>query len=158
DRSNDGIEVVDPETGRFLDVNQTSCLSLGYTREEMLALQITDVAMSFLQNPAAFKNAVASIREMGFKITEEEHRRKDGTILPVEVNVKYIDLDRGYLVAIVRDITERKQAQELLQRAEEKYRSIFKNAIEGIFQSTPEGRFLVVNPAMARIAGYKSAE
>src|SRR3984893_15881702 len=45
-----------------------------------------------------------------------------------------------------------------VQEAEKNYRSIFENAVEGIFQSTPEGRFLTVNPAMARILGYDSSE
>jgi PAS domain-containing protein len=45
-----------------------------------------------------------------------------------------------------------------LQQAEEKYRSIFENAVEGIFQSTPEGRFITVNPSMARILGYESPD
>jgi PAS domain S-box-containing protein len=54
-----------------------------------------------------------------------------------------------------RQVTERTEA---LQQAEEKYRSIFENAIEGIFQSTPEGRFVTANPALARIHGYESPE
>ena len=56
------------------------------------------------------------------------------------------------------DITELKQAQRAMQESEEKYRSIFENALEGIFQSTPEGRFLSANPAMARIWGYETPE
>jgi len=56
------------------------------------------------------------------------------------------------------DITERKWAEVLLKRAEEKYRSIFENAVEGIFQSTLEGHFIVTNPACARILGYASPE
>ena len=51
-----------------------------------------------------------------------------------------------------------KQSAEALRASEEKYRGIFENAIEGIFQSTPEGRFLSVNPAMARTLGYDSPE
>jgi two-component system cell cycle sensor histidine kinase/response regulator CckA len=50
----------------------------------------------------------------------------------------------------------RKKAEESLKASEEKYRSIFENSVEGIFQSTPEGRFLSVNPALARMAGYES--
>ncbi len=49
-------------------------------------------------------------------------------------------------------------AEEALRRSEEKYRNIFENAVEGIFQSTPDGRFLSANPAFARIAGYVSPE
>ncbi|MEG4214898.1 EAL domain-containing protein [Microcoleus sp. Pol14C6] len=62
----------------------------------------------------------------------------------------------GYLGTLT-DITDRKQAEFALQQAEEKYRSIFENAIEGIFQTTPDGRYLSANPALARIYGYESA-
>ncbi|MBI5841868.1 MAG: PAS domain S-box protein [Chloroflexi bacterium] len=53
---------------------------------------------------------------------------------------------------------ERKQAEEALRRAEEKYRNIFENSLNGIFQSTPDGRFILVNPALARMWGYDSPE
>ncbi len=56
------------------------------------------------------------------------------------------------------DITQRKLAEQALQSAEQKYRRIFENAILGIFQTTPEGEFLSVNPALARMAGYDSPE
>jgi PAS domain S-box-containing protein len=59
---------------------------------------------------------------------------------------------------IAIDITERKQAEEALRLAEENYRSIFENALEGIFQSLPEGRFIKVNPAFARMLGYESPQ
>lgn len=61
-----------------------------------------------------------------------------------------------YIDGAIFDITETKQAQEALRIAEEKYRSIFENALEGIYQSTPEGKYISVNPAMARIYGYAS--
>lgn len=60
------------------------------------------------------------------------------------------------IVSVGIDVTERKQAEEALRIAEETYRSIFVNALEGIFQSNLEGRFLNVNPAMARLYGYDS--
>ncbi|MGB3266576.1 MAG: EAL domain-containing protein [Microcoleus sp.] len=62
----------------------------------------------------------------------------------------------GFLGTLT-DISDRKQAEFALQQAEEKYRSIFENAIEGIFQTTPDGRYLSANPALARIYGYSSA-
>jgi len=61
----------------------------------------------------------------------------------------------GY-IGTLTDITDHKQAEEGLQRAEEKYRSIFENASEGIFQTTPDGRYLSANPALAKIYGYDS--
>ena len=54
------------------------------------------------------------------------------------------------------DVTTRKQAEEGLRKAEEKYRSIFENAVEGIYQSSPSGQFITANPALARILGYQS--
>ena len=57
-----------------------------------------------------------------------------------------------------REISERQMTEEALRDSEEKYRSIFENAVEGIFQTTPEGRYLSVNPALARMYGYNSPE
>ena len=56
------------------------------------------------------------------------------------------------------EISERNRSEQALRQTEEKYRSIFENAVDGIFQSTPEGRFLSVNPAMAQMYGYTSPE
>ncbi|HEY3274975.1 MAG TPA: PAS domain S-box protein [Syntrophorhabdaceae bacterium] len=67
----------------------------------------------------------------------------------------------GEIIAISvlgKDITESHTAAEKLRESEEKYRSIFENAVEGIFQTTPEGRYLNMNPALARMYGYSSPE
>ena len=61
-------------------------------------------------------------------------------------------------LAVSRDITAHKRAEEALRLAEEKYRSIFENAVEGIFQTTPDGRYLSANPALARLYGYESPQ
>jgi PAS domain S-box-containing protein len=61
-----------------------------------------------------------------------------------------------YLSTVARDISDRKRSEESVREAEEKYRSIFENAVEGIFQSTLSGDFITANPAMARILGYDS--
>ena len=89
-----------------------------------------------------------------------KRRRRDGTQLdlrivavPLIVNGKQTGT-----FAMYEDITERERAEEAQHRAEEKYRRIFESAVEGFFESTPEGRFVTVNPAMARIAGYSSPE
>ncbi len=57
-----------------------------------------------------------------------------------------------------REIASRKSIEQALRRAEEKYQSIFENALEGIFQSTQDGRYIAANPAMARMFGYESPE
>jgi PAS domain S-box-containing protein len=76
---------------------------------------------------------------------------------------------RGYIVSdedgdplrvfgATQDVTERKQAEEALREAERKYRDIFENAGEGIFQSMPEGRYIAANPALARMYRFASPE
>jgi PAS domain S-box-containing protein len=61
-------------------------------------------------------------------------------------------------LSVYHDVTEQKEAEMSLRQAEKKYRSIFENAVEGIFQTTPEGRFVSANPALARMIGYDTPE
>lgn len=107
DQSNDAIEVLDPDTGRFLDSNEKAWRDLGYSREEFLSLSLSDVDSGFDQP--------ADLQESEFRILESRHTRKDGSTFPVEVNVKRVQLDRGYIVSVVRDITERMQRERELQ-------------------------------------------
>ncbi len=65
---------------------------------------------------------------------------------------------KDHFVAVFEDITARRQADENLKKAEEKYRTIFETALDGIYQISPKGRLLTANPAMARILGYESVE
>jgi PAS domain S-box-containing protein len=116
DRSNDGIEVIDPQTGRLLDINTTTCQRLGYTREELLSMTVPDISVE--ASSASWAENIEKIRQSGFKIFESRHRRKDGSTFPVEINVRYVKLDRDYLIAAVRDITERNCADEKLRQSE----------------------------------------
>jgi diguanylate cyclase (GGDEF)-like protein/PAS domain S-box-containing protein len=68
------------------------------------------------------------------------------------------DTSHPFIINMIEDITERKIAEEARLEAENKYRDIFENAIEGIFQCTTTGRYLSVNPAFVRMFGYESAE
>ena len=106
DNSNDAIEVLDPVTLRFLDINATGCLALGYTREELLSMSIYDIIDTAYS--AAPQKVLAQLRESEHALFETIHRRKDGSTFPVEVNVVSVELDKPYLLAITRDITERK--------------------------------------------------
>ena len=62
------------------------------------------------------------------------------------------------VLSIARDITERKRAEEALREAEQKYRNIFENSVDGIYQTTSDGRYITANPALARMYGYDSTE
>ncbi len=85
--------------------------------------------------------------------------RADGSIRHVwerGTNISHDTFD--ILEGFIQDVTERKQADEALREAERRYRSIFENAIEGIYQSTPNNGYLAVNPALARMYGYDSPQ
>src|SRR6266852_5902522 len=98
DQSNDAIRVVDPETLRFLDVNEKACVELGYSREELLSMTVYDIDPNIDESLRA--RVQQQLRESGFAIVERVHRRKDGTTFPVEVNLRKVRLDREYTVSI----------------------------------------------------------
>ncbi len=157
DRSPDAIEVVDATTGRFLHVNDTACQRLGYSREEMLSLSIPDVIVGG-DIPFSMQANVEDIRKTGVRIIETRHRRKDGSTFPSEINTQYIDLDQGYLVAVVRDITERKQSAEARRTTEERYRTLFDYAPDGILIVGPENTYIDANVSICRMLGYTRDE
>jgi PAS domain S-box-containing protein len=88
-------------------------------------------------------------------------RTAEGSLRSVEMAVSMVRMDENRnmkLVGSFTDMEERQRAEEALAEAERKYRSIWENAASGIYQVTPDGRFLSINPAMARIFGYDSPD
>jgi len=116
DHARDAIEVIDPETGRFLDVNESACAARGYTREEHLALSVPEIDPRVAER--SWEKTRDEVRRLGSSVSEREHRRKDGSLFPVEVNASYISLERDYVLAVVRDITEKKRLEEELREAQ----------------------------------------
>src|SRR2546425_9538528 len=96
----------------------------------------------------------------GVVATEYRLLARDGTWRWMEGSGRNLLAEPGIeaIVANYHDITERRRTEEALRQAEEKYRSIVENAVEGIFQTTPEGRYVSVNPALARMYGYAAPE
>lgn len=121
DESNDAIEVVDPTTLQFLDVNKTACSTLGYTRDELLSMTVCDIDPSVTD----VVSARANLQKAGFLLREGAHKRSDGSSFPVEVGVRLIQLDRLYAVAVVRDITQRKNTEEALRRQQQTLHTLF---------------------------------
>ncbi len=157
DGSSDAIEVIDPNSGRFLDVNKTAFTRLGYSREEMLGLSLPDVIEGG-ESPFSMQAVTEEVRKTGFRILESRHRRKDGSTFPVEINVQHVDLDQGYLVAVVRDITDRKQQEVALRKSEERFRSYFELGQIGMTISSPAKELLEVNNKLCQVLGYDRDE
>jgi diguanylate cyclase (GGDEF)-like protein/PAS domain S-box-containing protein len=115
DLSSDFIEVVDPSTMLFLDVNETECRVLGYSHEEMLTMSVFDI--NPMMTPELVQGVKETCRQKGSVLFESVHRRKDGSTFPVEVQVSQVQLDKPYLLNSVRDITERKTTELVLQQS-----------------------------------------
>jgi len=119
DHSNDGVFVIDPDTGQFLDVNDTACNRLGYDRAELLAMSVRDVETN-IPDVGAYRDHVEDVRTEGAMTFEGEHQRADGTTVPVAVNVTHVELDQEYLLAVARDVTERRRYQRKLEASNER--------------------------------------
>jgi PAS domain S-box-containing protein len=116
DQFHDAIEVLDPETLRFLDFNQKACLDTGYSREELLAMAVFDIDPVF--TVVAQNTIKERLQQSGSTIQETVYRRKDGSTYPVEVSIKRAQLDRTYWLCVVRDITNRQQVQQQLLQSQ----------------------------------------
>jgi diguanylate cyclase (GGDEF)-like protein/PAS domain S-box-containing protein len=119
DRSNDTIEVIDPVTLRFLDINETGCRISGYSREELLSMSVSDIDVGL--SAEALETIREQLQQTGYAQFETAHRRKDGSTFPVEVSVTLIEIDKPYLLSIVRDTTNRKENEARIKRLNQLY-------------------------------------
>jgi len=148
------------ENGVYTFINLHGLQIFGYTAEDLgkgltifqtMAPEDRDRARENLQK-----------RNHGEEIGRNEYNmfRKDGTRFPALIHTNPIIRDgrpAGFRSVVV-DITEQRLAEEALKESEERYRTIFENAVLGIFQTSPEGRFIRINSAFARMHGYGSPE
>ncbi len=116
DRANDAIEVIEPGSGRFLDVNELASKVHGYSRQEYLKMTVFEIDPQM--GNSGWTKHIAALKEHGFQVFETLHKRKDGSIFPVEINASYVHLDRDYVLAIVRDMTERQRFEDERRRHE----------------------------------------
>jgi PAS domain S-box-containing protein len=92
-------------------------------------------------------------------VRETKHRRRDGTLIPVELRGRaFREGDRRFYVTLARNITERKRAEEALRESEERFRGTFDNAAVGIAHADLDGRWLRVNQKLCHILGYTIEE
>ena len=131
DHSSDSVLVADPETGRYLDVNETACQRRGYSRDEFLELSVLELQTE-IEDRDAWQSYVEEVKAKGRVTFEGRHRRKDGSTYPVEINSTYVELDRGYMLGISRDVSDRKERERRLKESEQRYRTLAEHFPNGI--------------------------
>jgi len=147
----DAIFILDLQ-GNFIDVNRTAYTRLGYTKAELLALHI-----SRLDPPefgARVPERLALLRDRGAAIFESVHLRKDGSGMPVEVNSRLLDYEgQKVFFSVIRDITERKQAEDRIRQSEEFVRSMLDTVDEGFIVVDRDYRIVTANRAYGAMVG-----
>jgi len=148
--------LIDPDTGSIIEANEAAVNYYGWSHEQLKQMKIQEINILPPEDVKKVMKEAYTRKQTHF---EFRHRRADGSIRDVEVfssNIKVKGKD--ILHSIIHDITDRKQTEEKLKVSEDKYRTIFENAVEGIFQTTPEGLYISVNPALAKMKGYDTPE
>lgn len=154
--SYDAVLIHQPN-GRIIDVNRTMLKMFNLTYEEALSYSISDYSGPG-SDPETEKERWARVMEGEDMLFSWQARRpKDGSLFDAEIFLtRIVSGGRQLILNNIRDITEQKKAEKALRTSEEKHRLLFENAVEGIFQTTPEGKFLSVNPSFIKILGFES--
>ena len=151
DNISDSIFIHDTR-GRFLEVNDTACRNLGYSREELIGMSAFDID----GNQTAFHVPIqiGNFPAGGVKIFESLHVRKDGVRVPVEINSRGLTYKGSEcILSVSRDITDRLAAERKIRENEQKLHAIFDSVSDCIFLKDRELKYLHVNPAVEKLFG-----
>jgi len=147
----DAIFLIRNSDGQILEVNTAGVKLYGFSREELLKMKNTDLSAE----PDETRKAILKQKR---EVPIRYHKRKDGTVFPVEITANHFTW-RGEEVHIasIRDIAKRKRAEEALEESEERLKSFYDAAFEGI-AITEQGRFTDINRQFAELFGYERNE
>lgn len=153
DQSRDGIVTLDQD-GKVFEANQRFADMLGYSPEEMKDLHVWD--WEAVATKEQLEGMIISVNEGGDHF-ESRHRRKDGTLLDVDISTNAaVFSGRKLIFCVVRDISDKKTVTRALEASEQKFRSLMEYALEIIFILDMEGKILFSNAAAARVLGVES--
>ena len=148
--------VLRDERGIIVDVNRQTCESLGYGREELIGMSLSEI------NPDVDLDANWKRFDAGAQILtfESRHRRKDGTLFPVEVRSRRFVSPEGrpLVLTLTRDITERKRAEEALRESEERYRALIDVSPQMVWMTRADGSNMYFNQWWYDYTGLTQAE
>jgi len=154
DHIKDAVFLID-KNSMFHYVNEGACKALGYTKEELTTMGVIDLDPNFPL--AVWSIHWDDIKRLGSTTIVTEHRRKDGTVFPIEVSSNYFEFNGiGYSLAISRDITERLQLEA--EKETRALKTIAENVPDNIARWDVEGRYLYINPVHEKTLGRSAHE
>jgi PAS domain S-box-containing protein len=160
DAAEDAIFVIDIETAGIVDANPRACAAFGYGREEFRTLELGELGSGV--HPYTHEGAMGLFARAvsGEQLQVEWHAKsKDGRLRWHEVFGKRVTIGgQDRILALARDITDRKMAEEALRASEEQYRSMFNASIDGLALWNAAGEMVDTNPALWRMYGYSDGE
>jgi PAS domain S-box-containing protein len=160
-KANDAIFVENPETGEILDVNQRMCEMHGYTREEAVGLHVNDVSADEGEfTPERAMENLQKATEEGSHVFEWKNKTKDGETFWVEVSLKGATISgKERILAVVRDISERKEYEKRLEKSERRFRELFEKHSAPMLLIDPDsGEIANANEAATELYGYGREE
>ncbi len=157
EQAGEGIFLFDPRTKRILEANLAFGEMFGYTREELARMKVYDLIP---HDPEGVdRNVRRALEQRSIQVGEREYRRKDGSRIDVEVSGSVISYGGGEVIcSVVRDVTERKRAKQVLQENHNLLRGVTEGSTDAIFVKDHQGRYLMVNSACANLFGMPVEE
>ncbi len=153
---NDGFVLADIDD-RIIGVNQAYCDMVGYSRNELLSMNLMDLDKQYdFDSDSGVHNSGDG---NGHRRLETRHHKKDGSIIDIEVStVRIKPEDTALSASFIRDITVKKRTEEALRDSEKRHRQVIENAVEMIFTTDIKGNYVYANPAVQRLSGYSLKE
>jgi PAS domain S-box-containing protein len=145
------------DTVQFLAVNEAAVRHYGYSREEFLGMTVLDIRPT--EDVPVLLSYLAENSQRSDQAGAWKHRKKDGSLIDVEVNWQRLDFaGRPAYMVMANDITEQKQVELAMRESEERYRELFQNANDIIYTIDLAGNFTSLNQTGERLTGYTQAE
>ncbi|EDN70224.1 sensory box histidine kinase/response regulator [Beggiatoa sp. PS] len=152
----DAFIIADLE-GKIVDINQSAIQMYGYSKAEFVTLHANQVICPEYQS--RLKEFIQTAQSGKIASAQSVDLRKDGTFFYTEINGTTLEYNgQKHLLAIIRDVTERKRAENALKESEERFRSLVEQAADAIFVHDLEGRFVDVNQSACKSVGYSRSE
>ena len=151
----DGYWCVD-SLGFLRGVNNAYCQQSGYRRAELLGMQVAELVL--METPAETATWLQRVIEQGGDQFESVHRRKDGTVWHVEVSATFSNVAGGQILAFLRNISERKQTEDVLLKSEERFRQAMEATTDGLWDWNVAEDTGYFSPAYYSMLGYEPGE